>query len=808
LCVFGNPYQVTKKTLKKSEITLDLLIFLLYTNQYMMKKDKNTMNLEVKSNLAKLLANENITIQHNNVKTASFDVKNRVLTLPIFKEKSGDVYDMLIAHECAHALWTPYEQWKGIDNAELRSYVNVLEDCRIDLLIQAKYPGVVRNYQNGFDILEKQNFFGISGKDINKEFMIIDKINLRSKSLQRLPFIFSSEDNSWLAKVDALKTFDDVLALANELLDWQKGQVEQMMKLPDFDNHIIAQNYDLADEDFDDEDFEDFDGGQGQNSDADSNDDDADEKNDFNNFGDQKADDEKDSNQSGQGDSKSDSKEEVKEDKEADRFAKGAGGADKMKMLKSITDDTFNQKQEELQDKKAKGFRYAKVPTPNLGKDGNLTSWKTFLSDMEKYKVKSITDYGNSTKSYVEYLDRTFKTFTKENKKTVMYLVKEFEMKKAATAYKRASTDKTGIIDPLKLPQYQYNEDIFKKLTIIPDGKNHGMMMLLDWSGSMSDVLFNTVKQLINLVEFCRKVNIPYEVYFFTSERSSAYNEDTTKGFSNKPGEWFFENFHLVNCLSHRMNKKQADLALKTLFHMGMYFDDRYTWNRRRMFDEQTADALAASNTYGIPSKYYLGNTPLNESLIYMDKLIPMFRKKYGIEKMTFITLTDGSGNSPRGKVVGSDKSEYDDEEYYKQKVYQMGKTKFVGEYNNFTEKLLEHIKKTHKVNVIGFYVVKRVKRWDIEKYINNYKDYSDKIAQYNKMRKELTRDKAIAVNADGYDKFFILDGKKLDVENLDMANVEVKKGTPSELKRIFGKSMANRLVSRVVLNKFIKEVA
>ena len=76
----------------------------------MMKKDTNTMtlNLEVKSNLAKLLATENITIQHNKVKTASFDVKNRVLTLPLFKQKSGDVYDMLIAHECAHALWTPY----------------------------------------------------------------------------------------------------------------------------------------------------------------------------------------------------------------------------------------------------------------------------------------------------------------------------------------------------------------------------------------------------------------------------------------------------------------------------------------------------------------------------------------------------------------------------------------------------------------------------------------------------------------------------------------------------------------------------
>ena len=38
----------------------------------MMKKDTNTMNLDVKSNLAKLLVTENITIQHNNVKTGSF----------------------------------------------------------------------------------------------------------------------------------------------------------------------------------------------------------------------------------------------------------------------------------------------------------------------------------------------------------------------------------------------------------------------------------------------------------------------------------------------------------------------------------------------------------------------------------------------------------------------------------------------------------------------------------------------------------------------------------------------------------------
>ena len=34
------------------------------------------------------------------------------------------------------------------------------------------------------------------------------------------------------------------------------------------------------------------------------------------------------------------------------------------------------------------------------------------------------------------------------------------------------------------------------------------MMMLLDWSGSMSDILSKTVDQLINLVYFCQNIII------------------------------------------------------------------------------------------------------------------------------------------------------------------------------------------------------------------------------------------------------------------------------------------------------------
>jgi len=749
-----------------------------------------TLNTNVKSNLAKLLATENIIVQHNKVKTASFDVKNRILTLPIFKEKSGDVYDMLIAHECSHALYTPYEEWEGITDGELRSYVNVIEDTRIDKLIQAKYPGVVINYKNGFDILEKKNFFGLYGKDINKDLMIIDKINIRSKSLNRVPFSFTDQDKEWLKKVDSVVTFKDVIDLAKEMLDWQKEQVEEMAKLPNFDELSIVKNYDLGnDDDFDDE-YE-------TQSSGDFNDDQSDEQNDFNNFGDQKADDEKDAEQNGD----TDKVEEEKEDnqgKVSEQYGNGAGGDVSKKLLKAVTDQAYEDKKDELLDEKAKGFVYGNMPEPKLDA---IVGYKEFLSEMQKYRIYQ-RQYNYDDAKYMSWLKEAFKKFQNENKKTVMYLVKEFEMKKAATAYKRASTDKTGIIDPLKLPNYKFSDDIFKRLTIVPDGKNHGMMMLLDWSGSMSDTLMNTVEQLLNLVEFVRKVNIPFEVYFFTSERRY---EEKKSCFEYKDGDWMFEDFNLVNCFSHRMTKKEFELAGMYMYHMAQYYNSNYVYHRD--FDADLE--MARYNSFGVPGQFYLGNTPLNEALVFCSKLIPMFKSKYDIEKMTFITLTDGGANSFRQTIKDSTAGEYGSlrADYDKTSIIEVGKKKLVlGGYGCLTPKLLKLIK-SYDVNVIGFYILKRVKRWDIEQYIDA-KDYSERARKTDIARKQMTKDKAIAVNKDGYDKYFLLDGKRMQVENFDMNEATVKKGTASELKRIFGKSMANRLVSRVVLNKFIQEVA
>ena len=770
-------------------------------------KKSTTINLDTKSQLAKLIATENIIIQHNNVSTASFNTKTRVLTLPIFKESHGDVYDMLIAHECAHALFTPQDGWKKIqDDDELRTYVNVLEDTRIDKKIQKKYPGVVRNYINGFDILEKQNFFGMNNKDLNKELMLIDKINLRSKSSNRIPFIFTPDNNNWLAKVDAIKSFADVVRVAKELLNWQKKQVEQMKKLPDFDEHPLIKNYELSDEDTTDaEDSKDI-------TDQLSDEDKKDLQDEIN--------DKRDSEEKGTDNDLKDKEKEEEKKSEATQHAKGADGDPTPKKLKAITNESFEQKKEQLLDKKT-SYTYGTLPKPNLNQC--LVSYKSFLNDFRTHINSTMKSYPDGTMKYKRWLLDKFKKFRTENKKTVMYLVKEFEMKKAASAYKRASTDKTGIIDPLKLKNYKFSEDIFKKMTIIPDGKNHGMIMLLDWSGSMSDCISDTVNQLINLVEFVKKVNIPFEVYFFTSERD--YEEKHKEYWKYKYGDFGFDEFKLVNCLSHRMKKNEFEESLLYLFHMAKDYDQR--WGRRDQAD------YPEGQNYHIPDKYYLGNTPLNEALLVMQNLIPEFQRKYKVEKLTFITLTDGGANSFRHNQIIPipDKPTKAIDEYeikeaklknknylkksidYSSKIVIEHKNKKIiltdgWHGNTMTDTLLDMIKKDYNPTIVGFYIVKRIRRWDMDRFIGDYTDYEQKEKKRMKMLKEFRTENAAVVTQNGYDKYFLLNGKKMHIENFNLQDATIKKGTGAELKRIFGKSMKNRLVSRVVLNKFIAEVA
>jgi hypothetical protein len=745
----------------------------------------NKVNIESKSQLAKLFATENLSVEHNNVKTASFDLENRIVTLPIFKKPSGDVYDMLTAHECSHALHTPMKAWSKLEDPKYRAYVNVIEDTRIDKLIQKKYPGIVRNYVNAFEILTKDNFFGLKDKNINTDLMLIDKINMYYKSSKKLQFKFTKEEQSWVTKIDNIKTFTDVLKIAKQLYGYQEKQLEQLSKLPDFDNHPLAKNYKL------DKNGKKI---QVQNS----------EKDNGNNF------------ESSLPEPKDSENKDSKESNVGNPYGAGGDNVSVDTALDCITDKSFEQSVDKLLDK-TKNYRYATLPEPNL--KNALVSYDEFLKDMRDNNTnhfkKPLNDSTSNNEQYIKYwnwIKQDFLKFKKDSSKTVMYLVKEFEMKKAATAYKRATTDKTGVIDSLKLKNYKFSDDIFKRLTVLPNSKNHGMIMLLDWSGSMCDIMNKTVHQLCNLVWFCQKINIPFEVYLFKDVQDK--KDDTKEYFKLKNGNVLAEKSQLVNVASHRMKKTILHESLLHLYSMANYFNRNYSYSYDNI----------AEKGYAIPvdQKYHLTSTPLNEAIIMCNKIIPLFQTKYKVEKLSFITLTDGESNSDiaaftydTSKAYNKSNSRYDAQTVIKEgkKTY----TTIVGNdgrrYNNsrtaLTASLLKILQSKYNVTTIGFYLTKRVNKNGFGQFVEEY-TYKNGKTQYNsnfeKIRKQFLKDKVMEIPKEGYNSYYVVNAKDMNIENADLSAVN-SGNTTSEIKRIFTKSMKNRLYSRVLLNKFIEQI-
>ena len=101
------------------------------------------VNHEIKSQLAKLLATEDLVVEHKQVETACFNVQTRVLTLPLWEKASNTIYDLLVAHEVGHALFTPDEDW---DLSIPKQFLNVTEDARIEKLMKRKYAGLNKTF--------------------------------------------------------------------------------------------------------------------------------------------------------------------------------------------------------------------------------------------------------------------------------------------------------------------------------------------------------------------------------------------------------------------------------------------------------------------------------------------------------------------------------------------------------------------------------------------------------------------------------------------------------------------------------------
>ena len=211
-----------------------------------------------KDQLAKLMATENLTIVHKKVPTAYFDMKNRILCCPIFKEDlSSELYDLFMGHEVGHALNTPYEGVHSAltKNRTLKGYLNVVEDVRIERKIRETYPGLRKSFYKAYNELMEMDFFGINSKDLNNDISLIDKINLITKVGSRVNIALSKEEQEFLDWSMRCETWDEVEECATAIYEWSKENETRTKE----DESLVPQTLDVAD--FEDEDGEEDDGG-------------------------------------------------------------------------------------------------------------------------------------------------------------------------------------------------------------------------------------------------------------------------------------------------------------------------------------------------------------------------------------------------------------------------------------------------------------------------------------------------------------------------------------------------------------------
>ena len=147
---------------------------------------------EVKGQLAKLLATEDLVVEHKNVRTACFNVHTRVLTLPMWEKASNIVYDLLVGHEVGHALYTPDVDW--IKDRDIPpSFVNIVEDARIEKMMKRRYGGLSKTFFSGYQELSDEDFFEVEGEDIGK-MNLADRANLYFKIGNYIDIPFTNDD--------------------------------------------------------------------------------------------------------------------------------------------------------------------------------------------------------------------------------------------------------------------------------------------------------------------------------------------------------------------------------------------------------------------------------------------------------------------------------------------------------------------------------------------------------------------------------------------------------------------------------------
>ena len=531
-----------------------------------------------KSTLAKLLASENITILHEKIPTAMFNLKTRTLFLPLWETASESTYDMLVGHEVGHALWTPAKEWvegmdfiakeTGCSTEQAKSYLNIVEDARIERLIKNKFQGLKRDFYLAYEYFVAQEFFGKPSTFPTACFA--DRLNLHFKLgiHSNIVIPFSSAESQFVSLMERTQSFADVVEVVVKLIKFCKSQGQ---------NHPVESQ--------DDPQAEQQAGGEEEGED-------------------------------GEGETYS---KETSESEVSQKKAK----PNQQQQSQELPTPSTNKMMEKAIEKMASTAKTSAMDNHYLctlpPKHPNvIVTYNMILKDADLI----IASRPNNLDLQKILIPIKVKDYTDASRT----MSQAFARKQAADLFHRSSVAKTGALDTLRMNSYRWSDDVFRRTVKIAKGKNHGIIILLDWSGSMQGIMRSTIGQLIILTDFCRRSGIPFEVFAFTDHTwtPNDFNNSSGEELSSRVDKSYdkdnvkLHRIHLLNWLSSKMTNAEYEKGKSIL------------WN----WDE--VNGCAKHNQYS------LGGTPTTSALVEIVETIEEFKAKNNLQSTHLIVLTDG----------------------------------------------------------------------------------------------------------------------------------------------------------------------
>jgi hypothetical protein len=464
----------------------------------------------------------------------------------------------------------------------------------------------------------------------------------------------------------------------------------------------------------------------------------------------------------------------------------------------------------------------------NHFQDGVVTI--TGVKDLSDYIISTdtiLTDFngneGCNTLNIEEY-----RKFVRESDAFVRQMVAQFERKKAADDIRRERPKQTGMLNLDRLHQYKTHDDIFLSKIVKQDGKNHGIVFMLDFSGSMGQTIGHAYLQVLQLVWFCEKANIPFEVFGFTDVyclKIPGYEEAYREWQKTNPTGFSHDFDHVWNAGKLRRECPTAlEMGSARLMNIASSKDDAASRERLCAFiyEAYVTQTRPASRLIS------LNGTPTVECVALASQFMVNWVKENNIQIPTIMVVTDGCCNGVNTLEANNlyhfcsqDSTATVTNEILDTIIVLPKKYTKSGLPNAVIASMLDSLRMKLNARCIGMYVmagrtlgIRAYEQFCMSQDENeklrdagSYQEFPLETSDRFKAASEAFKEGCLILHEDtfpGYDSYFLIQTTK-PVKDEEAVSTT---GNFTKVKNAFIKTMGKRAGSRVFLSRYVDIVA